>query len=336
MALKIIRNDITKMSTDAIVNTANNQVMVGTGCDRAVYEATGYDKLLSYRAEQIGRVEEGEVFITPGFDLPAKFIIHAVSPRFKGGDSGEEEKLRSCYRKSLRLAKEHNIKSIAFPLIATGGFEYPKEKGIRIALDEINDFLLSNEMMVYLVVFDEKSTALGERLYPDLKVYIDKNYVRERQVKEYKKTATFMPAAAATIGLPFSLASMFDEQHEKKLKERVSHISDSFSEYFLHILESRHMKSSDVYNRACVNKRTFSKIRTNRDYHPDKATVLCLCVGACLNLDESKDLMARAGYALSPGDKRDVIFSYFIENEIYDVIGIDMVMEEYGLPAIIK
>ena len=167
MPLKIVRNDITKMNTEAIVNTANAHVTVGPGCDSAIYKAAGYDELLKYRKDCIGFVPEGEVFITPGFNLQAKYIIHAVSPHYQDGDQKEEEKLRSCYRKSLLLAKEKGIKSIAFPLISTGGFGYPKEEGIRIAVDEINAFLLSNDMDIFLVVFDTQSTLLGEKIYPE-------------------------------------------------------------------------------------------------------------------------------------------------------------------------
>ena len=149
MPFKIVRNDITKMHTEAIVNTANDQPTVGTGCDHAIYQAAGYDKLLAYRREQIGAVAEGEAFITPGFDLPAKYIIHAVSPFYIDGKQGEEELLRSCYRKSLALAAENGIHSIAFPLISTGGFGYPKEEGMRIAADEIYAFLLNSDMQIY-------------------------------------------------------------------------------------------------------------------------------------------------------------------------------------------
>ena len=161
MPFKIVRNDITKMETDAIVNTANAYPEVGAGCDYAVYEAAGYEELLSYRKAQIGPAREGEVFLTPGFRLPAKYIIHAVSPLFLGGNQGEEELLRSCYRKSLALAAGTGIRSIAFPLIATGSFGYPKEEGMRIAVDEIHAFLLHSDMLVYLVVFDEKAVRMG-------------------------------------------------------------------------------------------------------------------------------------------------------------------------------
>ncbi|SEQ67979.1 O-acetyl-ADP-ribose deacetylase (regulator of RNase III), contains Macro domain [Lachnospiraceae bacterium NE2001] len=473
MPLRIVRNDITKMNTQAIVNTANKFPVVGEGCDRAIYTAAGFDKLLEYRKEHIGEVPEGEVFITPGFDLKAEFIIHAVSPVYINGDSGEDERLRSCYRKSLKLADEREIKSIAFPLISTGGYGYPKEEGMRIAVDEINAFLLDHDLIIYLVVFDEKTTSLGERLYSGLEEYIDQNYVDSRRDEEYgagfygsrreesgslearigetnfvgarggksnfpgarigesnfagarieeasrptvshsnierpddkkrgirnlfgkasnksveDKMGSLPPLSAGTIldelaeegapeiladeGIPEELAEEgapeelaeervpeelanrdssvgmyasvameasyvpFEEEHESKLEERMQHLSDTFSQYLLYLIQDKNMSNADVYKRAIVDKKTFSKIKNNVDYHPQKLTALCLCVGAKLNLDESKDLLARAGYALSPCDKTDIIFSYFIENKIYDMIELDIQLEEHGLPCIIS
>lgn len=375
MAFKIVRNDITKMNTEAIVNTANDHPTVGTGCDHAVYEAAGYEELLSYRTEKIGFVPEGDAFITPGFHLQAKYIIHAVSPLYMGGEDGEEEKLRSCYRKALQLAKEHEVRSIAFPLISTGGFGYPKEEGMRIAVDEIHAFLLQNEMDVYLVVFDDRARSLGKKIDPDLEEYIDRNYVEEKKEAEYgmvfsrrpdrmperpkaahiaggfgsilknrkkeERTAEScaMPEAVDEdlfMGSPCAEAFDFETEHESKLNERMKHISDTFSEYLLYLIEDKKMRNVDVYKRAIVDKKIFSKIKNNPGYHPQKLTALCLCVGARLNLDESKDLLARAGYALSPCDKTDIIFSYFIENEIYDMIELDIQLEEHGLPCIIS
>lgn len=350
--------------------------------------AAGYDELLKYREEKIGFVPEGEAFITPGFKLQAKHIIHAVSPLYMGGDQGEEGKLRSCYRKSLQIAKEHNIKSISFPLISTGGFGYPKEEGMRIAVDEINAFLLENEMQIYLVVFDTKATMLGEKLYPDLEAYIDHNYVKEKREEEYgthlsnaqlierrtrrnAERVDFATSALPTYAeapkvakpslkdsvfkksakkvAPIEQASMakvdecqedsyfdFEELHESKLEERIKHTSDTFSQYLMYLIQDKRMENAEVYKRAIVDKKIFSKIKNNIDYHPQKLTALCLCVGAKLNLDESKDLLARAGYALSPCDKTDIIFSYFIENEIYDMIELDIQLEEHGLPCVIS
>ena len=465
MAFQIIRNDITKMNTDAIVNTANELVAVGTGCDSAVYKAAGYDQLLSYRKKKIGQVSEGDVFLTPGFDLPAKYIIHAVSPFYREDSEETENKLRTCYRKSLELAKENGIHSIAFPLISTGSFGYPKEEGMRIAVDEISAFLLQHEMQVFLVVFDEKAKTLGERIFPDLEEYIDRNYVEEKRAEEYgdafdaeravfrdspeRRNAAFgarvfrpdaKPVASVSqsfLGKPkkekrsagrllqsrrkrtraeeslgasapeetsetsapdfsesrastpeetellsaprffedgeskfvaeakscYSDAEAlyvseaeasyateaesdvsettesyvdFETDHENKLQERMHHLSDTFSEYLLYLIQNKHMENAEVYKRAIVDKKVFSKIKNNADYHPQKITALCLCVGAKLNLDESKDLLARAGYALSPCDKTDIIFSYFIENGIYDMIELDIQLEEHGLPCIIS
>ena len=393
MPFKIVRNDITKMSTEAIVNTANDHATVGTGCDSAVYKAAGHDELLNYREEKIGFVPEGEVFITPGFKLKAKYIIHAVSPLYLDGNQGEGEKLRSCYRKSLQIAKENGIKSISFPLISTGGFGYPKEEGMRIAVDEINAFLLSNEMDIFLVVFDTKATQLGEKIYPGLEAYIDHNYVKEAREEEYgdayfgsmrpsepgcdrylsnaqmieRRTrrnaeaqrrempdcsAQSVPSVGAVpkTGKPSFLDEAlsideccdeapyfdFEEQHESKLQERMRHMSDTYSEYLMYLIQERNMENAEVWKRAIVDKKIFSKIKNNANYHPNKLTALCLCVGAKLNLDESKDLLARAGYALSPCNKTDIIFSYFIENEIYDMIELDIQLEEHGLPCIIS
>lgn len=378
MALKIVRNDIIKMNTEAIVNTANDHVTVGSGCDSAVYKAAGYEELLNYRKEHIGFVEEGNAFITPGFKLRSKYIIHAVSPLYLGGDKGEEAKLRSCYRKSLQLAKENGIISISFPLISTGGFGYPKEEGMRIAVDEINAFLLENDMNIFLVVFDAKATRLGEKIYPDLEEYIDHNYVEEAREEEYgeayfafvrpsdtgygaylsntemiegrtRKNAQVRKRDSAKESIPYEPLKKdklceynedpffdFEEQHESRLAERMKHMSDTFSEYLMYLIQEKEMENAEVWKRAIVDKKIFSKIKNNVNYHPNKLTALCLCVGAKLNLDESKDLLARAGYALSPCDKTDIIFSYFIENEIYDMIELDIQLEEHGLPCIIS
>ncbi len=433
MALKIIRNDITKMKTEAIVNTANSHIAVGAGCDIAVYKAAGYAKLLSWRTEHIGFVPEGEVFITPGFDLEAEYIIHAVSPAYAGGAEGEEEKLRSCYRKSLQLAKEYGVRSIAFPLISTGSFGYPKEEGMRIAVDEISSFLRHNDMLIYLTVFDRKSTEIGRAVCRGLDEYIDSHYVCLQTSREYNydvhseapsspdfsdrisspgdeppetapkssdtvnpmeyimgsarpvrparpagssrsaessRTARSSSPAGSSGSSGSSISSLFsnrrraprfpepvvrhkssapefsavtemedscclDESLEDGLKARFEHAADTFSQYLMLLIRNKKMENSEVYKRAIVDRKVFSKIKNNSDYHPQKLTALCLCIGAKLNLDESKDLLSRAGYALSPCDKTDIIFSYFIENEIYDMIELDIQLEEHGLPCII-
>lgn len=379
MPFKIVRNDLTKMQVDAIVNTANEEPVYSSGTDTAVYKAAGEEELLKKR-KKIGSMNEGEVAITPGFSLPAKYIIHAVSPCYIDGTFDEEKKLRDCYRKSLHLAAEYQCKSIAFPLIATGSFGYPKEEGMRIALDEINAFLMKKEMLIYLVVFDTKATQLGLNLYPDLEAYIDHNYVCDKTEEEYgdryfdsirkddpeyaayrrtredleeklKRSSNRMQIESPSV-MPNECIKMesickassaldedyfdFLEENESVLKERMQHMSDTFQEYLMYLISSRKLSNAEVYKRAIVTKQLFSKIKLNPNYHPDKTTAMRLCVGAKLSLDETKDLLARAGYALSPCDKRDIIFSFFIEHEVFDMIEIDIALEEHGLPCFIE
>ena len=366
MPLKIVRNDITKMQCDALVNTANEYPIVGRGCDTAIYEAAGYEQLLVYRKEHIGRVKEGDVFLTPAFALPARYIIHAVSPAFHGGDRGEERKLRACYRKSLELARQEKCRSIAFPLIATGSYRYPKEEGLRIAVDEINAFLLQHSMEVFLVVYDEAAAQLGRRLAPDLNSYLaGAMMVREEAVESSRfnrplgAPASSMPKASAPVSkaprqkdrtsahksssvpLPDEVCASapvpdFHAGYDSKLEERIKHLSDTFSEYLMYLIRSKGLTNADVYKTAIVDKKVFSKTKNNKHAHPSKMTAMCLCVGARLNIDETRDLLARAGYALSPCDMTDMIFSFFIENGIYDMFELDIQLEDHGLPYLIS
>ena len=373
MPFKIVRNDLIKMQVDVIVNTANEEPIYSSGTDTAVYKVAGEEELLAER-RKIGFMNEGEVAITPGFKLPAKYIIHAVSPLYIDGASGEEEKLRACYRKSLQLAYENGCKSIAFPLIATGGFGYPKEEGMGIAVDEINKFLLRHDMMIYLVVFDTKATELALRLQPALDAYIDHHYVCKKREEEYddryfgsmppnapgykaycekrreveERTIFHHPEEKKALSIwkaePVELEAccdeaddfeFFDDIDENALSERIKHMSDTFREYLFYLIKLKGLTNAEVYTDAWVTKQTFSKIKNNPKYHPDKTTVLKLCVGARLSLDETKDLLARAGYALSPCDKMDIIFQFFIENKVYNMPAIDISLEEHGLPCFI-
>lgn len=351
MSFRVVRNDITKMDTEAIVNTANPRVAVGAGCDKAVYKAAGHNKLLKYRQEHIGEIAEGDVFITPGFGLEAKYIIHVVSPRFVNGKSGEEEKLRSCYRKSLDIADSYGITSIAFPLISTGAFGYPKEEGLMIAADEINCFLADHEMEVYLVVFDRQSMRIGGLKFKDIDEYISERYVDSAEKEEIGSVEygkLLRPEIEYEAAAPkkflrrdqaLNRSQLNESRSEEKLSdldERIKHVDDTFSEYLLYKIQEKGLKNSEVYKKALVDKKIFSKIKNNPDYHPNKLTAMCLCVGAQLNIVEAKDLLLRAGYGFSPCDKTDIIFEYFIENGFYDMIDLDIQLEEHGLPCIIK
>lgn len=342
MSLKIVRNDLTKMKCDAIVNTASPDPIVGRGCDMAVYQAAGYNELLNYRVGHIGSVTEGEVFWTPAFKLEVKYIIHAVSPSYMDGRHGEVELLRSCYRKSMEMAADLGLESLAFPLIATGSLKYPVEEGMRIAMDEINAFLLRHDMLIYLVLFDNRATQLGEKLYPSLEEYIDREYVDARIAEEIP-VEIMCDAMECCKAMDYCMAPDSFEEYDRELKlkgtkigQRMLHMTDTFVDYLMYLIEEKKLSNADVYKGGLVDKRLFSKLKADPDYHPTKQTALCLCIGAHLNLDESKDLLARAGYAFSPCSKTDIIFSYYIENGIYDISDLDCMLGEYGEPQIIN
>ncbi len=365
MPLKIIRNDLLKVEgVDAIVNTANPKVAVGAGCDTAVYNAAGREELLKYRKDNIGNKNPGDVFVTPAFNLNLKCIIHAVSPVYRNGRN--EDKLRRCYSESLRLARESDVSSIAIPLISTGSLGYPRPLALSVAVDEINKFLLINDMVVYLVVFDKESSDVAGRISGDIESYIDEHYADETIREEYEcdmmpqiyeersispspynssresapaarsfSEPRYQRAEGASTPKESALPKLFSPVNSNALNDRLKHLSDTFSEYLLYLIKTSGMKNSEVYISAGIDKKVFSKIKNNRDYHPSKMTAMCLCVGARLNIDQTRDLLSRAGYALSPSDKTDVIFSYFIENQIYDLVEIDIVLEEQGLPYFI-
>ncbi len=276
-------------------------------------------------------------------------------------DGMSEEELRACYRKSLNLAKGGSARSVALPLIPAGANGYPREEAVRIAVDEINDFLRKDDMDITLVVSDSTPGKSGKEMYPDLEEYISRHYVRD-EVEEVCMMSRPDSSSARRLGkarmmrlpeydLPCESAAMplRDEAFGAKglepdedalgeaISERLQHAEDPFGVYLLYLIRQKGMTNAQVYNRAIISKQSFAKLNKNPGtYHPDKITALQYCVGAKLNIDETKDLLARAGYALSPSDKRDIIFSYFITHEIFDIIEIDIMLEEHGIPCIIK
>ena len=344
------------MNTEAIVNTAGETPEIGTGCELAIYKAAGYDELHKIREEK-GFIEEGEVFITSGLNLKAKFIIHAVSPYYIDGSFGEVEKLRSCYRKSLNIAKENDVKSIAFPLISTGNYGFPKAYGLRIAMDEINSFLLSNEMDIYIVVFDTVSTELAEKLHPQIEAFIDHDYVCKKREEEYgdphfgsvspkdelydayvgraRALDDRLMAASAPV---IEKIDWDDEEFDSEnlLDERIGHLKDPFGVYLLYLSERKKISLTILESTAWVSKHVVFKVRKNPDtYKPDKRTAFQFCVGLELGLDDTKDLLSRAGYTISESILEDKIWEFYIENEHFDIMDISDSLEKYGLKPII-
>lgn len=338
MPFEIVRNDITKMRVDAIVNSANPRPAVGLGTDSSIHEAAG-PKLLEAR-QKIGSLGMGQAAITPAFNLQANYVIHTVGPVWDGGSYGEENLLRNCYDNSLRLALEYNCQSIAFPLIATNNYGFPKDKALQIAVAAFSEFLLEHEMMIYLVVFDRSAYRLSEKLFHSIASYIDDHYVdswekttygpegntrrqrirRQRNMDLYSESAVLEESLSrAPMAAPkaASLADMLKQEDA------------GFTETLLNLIDKTGKKDSEIYKKANLSKQHFSKIRNNPGYKPTKATAIALAIALELNLEQTKDLIGRAGYALTNSSKFDLIIRYFIEQGNYNMVEINIALYEF-------
>lgn len=315
---RIIRNDITKVKADAIVNTANPAVEIGGGVDSAIYNAAGKEQLLEARG-RIGHLNPGEVGITPAFHLEATYIIHVSGPWWLGGQQNEEQLLRQCYDRALALAVENGCQSIAFPVLATGTYAFPKELGIQIAIDSFTEFLEKNELEITLVVFGSESVSISGRLVDEVSSFIDDRYVQEALAEEYKEE--FFSS------VPILAAPCKKESLDDVLKNIYT---DSFEKHLQKLINKKRFKNSEVYVSANISKQYFSKLLKGQ-VKPSKEKMLALAVGLQLNLDETIDFLKIAGYALSPISQTDAVVEYFIEHEDYSVIKIDIVLFDYGL-----
>ena len=351
MAFQIIRNDITKVAADAIVNTANPEVFVGSGVDTAIYNAAGREKLLAERAK-IGELLPGEVGVTGAFDLNAKYIIHVSGPRWQGGDKGEADILRRCYDNALEAAKEKGCESIAFPLMATGSYKFPKRLGMEISVAAFTDFLMENDMEITLVVFGNEAADISGELAYEVKSYIGDAYVEEALSEEYDNTGYLeeeihysnvfhgiLGASAKSMAAPMAAMSDIGPNLKKKeaqkksgsLEDALKSIyTDSFEKHLQQLINKKGLKNSQVYTDANISKQYFSKLLKGQ-VKPSKGKVLALAVGLHLNIDEAVDFLRIAGYALSPISQTDAVVEYFIEHEDYNVMKIDIVLFDYGL-----
>jgi O-acetyl-ADP-ribose deacetylase (regulator of RNase III) len=339
MPLKIARNDICEMKVDAIVNAANSALKMGGGVCGAIFAAAGADKLQA-ECDRIGRCIVGEAVITGGYDLPAKYVIHTVGPVWQGGGRNEAELLYRCYINSLQLALEYKLKSIAFPLISSGIYGYPKDQALRIAITAISDFLLSHEMMVYLVVFDKKAFMLSEKIFTAIEKYIDDHYVEEhlkhdrrrrhRQALEIKGSRSDSKFSETEEDVDSQLLeenilsyNVFDSAPapdvKRSLEDVLGQLDESFSEMLLRLIDEKGMTDVETYQRANIDRKLFSKIRSRKDYKPKKVTAIAFAIALRLNLDETRDLLGKAGYALSHSSKFDLIIEYFIQEGNYNI-----------------
>ncbi|MDO5583674.1 MAG: macro domain-containing protein [Mitsuokella multacida] len=345
MPLIIIRNDITKMQVDAIVNTANPRPVVGGGVDRAIHRVAGPELLAARR--KIGDIATGKAFITPGYRLPSKYVIHTVGPVWQGGGHGERGLLAVCYRNSLTLAEVNTCHSVAFPLISAGIFGCPADIAITTAVQAIRDFLQQHEceMDVYLVVFDKKSFQLSDSLFEDVKSYLDEHYVEERLEREYRRDdrgrclRELMPSVQSCderlMEAPCVLPSKIPmAEQERSLDDWLEMMDDTFSESLLRLIDRKGKKDPEVYKKANVDRKLFSKIRNNPDYQPSKRTALAFAVALELNLDETRDFIGRAGYALSHSSKLDLVVEYFIVHQEYDIFTINETLFAFGQPLL--
>lgn len=335
MPFLIVRNDITKMETDAIVNAANSNLLPGGGVCGAIFAAAGYDAL-SRECSGIGYCETGDAVITSGYNLKAKYIIHTPGPVYRDGKHGEEKLLFSCYKRSLELAKARHLKSISFPLISSGIYGYPKKEALSVATEAIREFLADNEMDIYLVMFDKNAFEVSSSLFGRVKNYMDErlsaaaDFYSDRRRALYNQSADIMSEAACerTFEAPVKnrLAPDFGSMFKKMDK--------GFSEYLLDLIDRSGMTDAEVYKRANIDRKHFSKIRNNPEYKPKKTTAVAFTIALELDLCETRELLSRAGYALSHSNKFDIIIEYFVQNKRYDIFEINEILFEFDQPLI--
>lgn len=337
MPLKLIREDITKLTCDAIVNAANKTLLGGGGVDGAIHKAAG--KGLLAECMTLGGCKTGEAKITKGYKLPSKYVIHTVGPRWRDGTHGEESFLRSCYRNSLELAKANGCESVAFPLISSGVYGYPKDQALKVAVDEITAFLLKEDMLIYIVIYDKSAYQIGEKLFDDIATYIDDKYVDEHFEFNYRRRSEDIDAWAGDqesaalndtfIGETQILSSMpapqatFAQAKKVSLDDALKQIDESFSEMLLRKIDEKGMTDAECYKKANIDRKLFSKIRSDRLYKPSKTTALAFAIALELPLTETKDMLMKAGFALSHSNKFDIIIEYFITNGNYNVFEIN-------------
>ena len=322
MPLTIVRNDITKMQVDVIVNAANTELQMGGGVCGAIFSAAGAEKLRT-ACNRLAPIQFGEAVITPGFDLPAKYVIHAAGPVYRDGKHDEEALLRSCYTNALDLALQNGCESIAFPLISSGIFGYPKDEALAVATNAIGKWLMKNDMDVSLVVFDKAAFALSQKLLSEVKTFIDENYVASHDVRR-RNLLSVEEKALAAERLRFYMAAPNDS-----LDARLEHLDEPFAATLFRLIDAKGMTDVEVYKRANISRKVFSKIRTDKDYRPRKETIVAFAVALKLTLNETGDLLERAGIALSRSMMFDVIVEYFITRGKYDIFEINNVLYEY-------
>ncbi|MBR4904736.1 MAG: macro domain-containing protein [Selenomonadaceae bacterium] len=319
MAFKVLRNDITQVEADLIVNPANPVPEIGGGSEFSIYEKAGKERLLAERME-IGEIAPGDVALTSAFNLKAKYIIHAVSPAWRDGGEDELKLLRSCYKKALDMAVEKNCRSIAFPLLGTGNNRFPKEKALLVAMSVIQNFLSTHDLKVMLVIFGQRTYELSSQFFEDITVFVNENYERRVLQKEYS-------AQHLSRTLPKSI--FLDELDSGTLFRILDSWGKDFKEHLAKYVERSGMSNKEIYEAANVSKKVFYGIEmynTSKKNRPAKNTLLALIVALKLSMSEALELLARAEYMLSNASQFDLIVGEFIRKKHYDVYDINIAL----------
>ena len=310
--------------------------------------------------KKIGDISPGDARYTPAFALDAQYIIHTVGPAWEGGDHGERETVRRCYENSLKLAEELGCESIAFPLIATGIYGFPKDEALQIAISVFSSFSMNSDMDITMVVFDKESFVLSGKVFSDVDAYIDENYVEETLDEEYaademlassyssaemlrtkpkergrrRKLFGTRKEASRSEMVGAALSDVFENRSMRSLDDLESQVADTWQEMLFRLIDEKGLDPVEVYKNANINRKHFSKINSNKNYQPKKVTAVAFAISMHLNLDETKDFLSRAGYALSPSSKFDLIVRFFIEKENYNMFEINEVLFKHGLESI--
>lgn len=358
MAFKIIRNNITKVSADAIVNTANPLPVIGKGTDNAIYQAAGVDSLLAER-RKIGSIERGQSAYTPSFNLKKngiKYIIHTVGTFYKNGQNGESEILRSCYSTSLNLAKDLKCKSVAIPLLATGFYAFPKDLGLQIAIDEISRFLLANEIDVILVLYDKESYLISEKLFDEVQDFLKDNleddedpasiyggaFYRQAMHDYFESSSTCIGSSVEHIEKLSRAAKSISQTRKTEIKSEkkiepisidafISQSSDklNFQSTLQELIAQKNLANAEVYKKALIDRKFFSKIISKKNYIPKKNVVMALGLALELPLEDFESFLASAGYAFMPSSKFDLIIKYCVLNKIYNLVEVDIILDSH-------
>lgn len=329
MPFTIVRQDITKMKVDVIVNAANTELLMGGGVCGAIFHAAGARELQEFCNKQ-SPIKTGDAVITPGFKLPARFIIHAAGPVYNHDNKIKSAKLLSAaYINSLKLAVENKCESVAFPLISSGIYGYPKMEALQVATAAITTFISENDIDVYLAIFDKKEFIVNEELMSEVSSYIDEHLANSNNLRYRKLLSAEYKALSDTV------CSMPEARNSKyPIENLFDNLDEPFSDTLLKLIDIKGKSDIDVYKKANIDRKLFSKIRSIKGYTPKKPTILALAIALELSLDETDDLLERAGYALSHANKFDVIVEYFIINKKYNIFDINEVLFKYDQPLL--